>query len=158
MAMKRWIPTKKFNPWLHLVYQKGRVMKHFPGFKCTLCARHGILECVGDIQPCPDCDTYKIRIKLAKEGVPTVKIIAPAIHPEAAIHMYANGSLCLYDHREQPWWVDDNIHEKIIPWTAEWLVYYELYKLDGVWLGPEAPHGATLKKPQKAGSVSRAAA
>jgi len=35
----------------------------------------------------------------------------------------------------------DNIHEKIIPWIAEWLVFYELYRICGKWLGPEAPHG-----------------
>lgn len=45
--------------------------------------------------------------------------------------------------------VSDNLHDKIIPWTAEWLVYYELFKLDGKWLGPEAPHGLAAKKPQE---------
>lgn len=59
--------------------------------------------------------------------------------------MYGDGRLCLYDYREQPWRDGDNIHEKIIPWTAEWLVFYELYLIRGKWLGPEAVHGAEGK-------------
>jgi hypothetical protein len=43
----------------------------------------------------------------------------------------------------------DFIHEKIIPWTAEWLVYYEIFKRTGQWIGPEAPHGSEEKEPQK---------
>jgi hypothetical protein len=39
----------------------------------------------------------------------------------------------------------DNLHQKIIPWIAEWLVYYELYLICGKWLGPEAPHGPNGK-------------
>ena len=63
--------------------------------------------------------------------------------------MYANGTLCLYKPTDDPWKPSDNIHEKIIPWTAEWLVFYELYLMCGKWLGPEAPHVALEKNPQK---------
>jgi hypothetical protein len=63
--------------------------------------------------------------------------------------MYSSGDLCLYDFREQPWMATDNLHEKIIPWVAEWLVYYELFLLTGKWLGPEAPHGGDIKSPQE---------
>jgi hypothetical protein len=148
MATKKFIPIKKHDPWLHLVRQKVLVEKHFPCFACALQVRPGVLDCTGEIQPCPECDTYKVHISLTKDGVPRVKIMSPIIQPRAAIHMYSNGTLCLYDHRDQPWMVDDNLYEKIIPWTAEWLVYYELFKLDGKWLGPEAPHGNAPKKPQ----------
>ena len=64
--------------------------------------------------------------------------------------MYRDGTLCLYDFRVQPWSSWDNIHEKIIPWTAEWLVFYELYLMCGKWLGPEAPHGDGEKEAEKA--------
>ena len=59
--------------------------------------------------------------------------------------MYGNGPLCLYDPRETPWQRMDNVHQKIIPWIAEWLVYYELYLIYGKWLGPEALHGPNGK-------------
>ncbi len=32
------------------------------------------------------------------------------------------------------------IDDTIIPWTAEWLVFYELWKDTGTWQGAEAPH------------------
>lgn len=150
MATKRFIPIKGQDPWLHLVRQKSLVERNFPCFSCTLSVHPSELVCTGEIQPCPECDTYKVQITLTKGGVPRVRIVSPRIEPRAAIHMYSNGTLCLYDHREQPWKVDDNLHEKIIPWTAEWLVYYELFKLDGKWLGPEAPHRNSPKRPQTA--------
>jgi hypothetical protein len=34
------------------------------------------------------------------------------------------------------------LHETIIPWTAEWLVSYELYLTTGKWLGSSAVHTA----------------
>lgn len=55
--------------------------------------------------------------------------------------MYNDGALCLYEPRATPWKSSDSLHEKIIPWTAEWLVFYELFLICGKWLGPEAPHG-----------------
>ncbi len=64
--------------------------------------------------------------------------------------MYLNGSLCLFDPRVSPWKGSYNLHETIIPWTAEWLVFYELYKIHGKWLGPEAPHDPKEpKEPQR---------
>ena len=40
------------------------------------------------------------------------------------------------------------IHETIIPWTAEWLVFYELWQLTGEWYGAASPHGTNGKKQQ----------
>jgi len=101
-----------------------------------------MLRCEGVIVPSDGCDTYRIRILYPQFGVPTVRIREPEIAPSREIHMYRDGSLCLYKPAEQPWKITDLIHEKIIPWTAEWLVFYELYLLCGKWLGPEAEHDA----------------
>lgn len=30
--------------------------------------------------------------------------------------------------------------ESVLPWTAEWLFYYEMWHVTGEWGGPEAPH------------------
>jgi hypothetical protein len=32
------------------------------------------------------------------------------------------------------------IADTIIPWTAEWLYFYEKWLEDGIWWGHEAPH------------------
>jgi len=129
------------------VVQKALVEKHYSCFKCK--HSHRLLECEGFITPSEDCATYRIAISYEQNGVPRVRIKDPHINPSPDIHMYGNGSLCLYLPAEDPWKVSDNIHEKIIPWTAEWLVFYELYQICGKWLGPEAPHGVGEKKQQR---------
>lgn len=54
--------------------------------------------------------------------------------------MYKDGTLCLYDWREQPWQKHWHLHETIIPWTSEWLVFYEIWLLTGKWRGRSADH------------------
>lgn len=140
------INSNRATEYRHFVLQKHLVEKHFTCFRCTL--HRNVLECAGEITPSVHCDTYKIAIRYPLNGIPRVKIRRPEI--SKPVHMYRDGSLCLYDYREQPWSTADNIHETIIPWTAEWLVFYELYLLCGKWLGPEAPHGTEEKEPEKA--------
>lgn len=132
----------------HHVAQKHLVEKYFPRFRCRL--HKGILTCVGNITPSEHCNTYRIEIRLNLGGVPMVRILEPGILPEIyrRVHIYRNGTLCLYDPRERPWSNRDNLHETVIPWTAEWLVYYELFLISGEWHGPEAPHGDQPKEPQ----------
>jgi len=139
MAKIRWISRDRGVDYRRFVIQKALIEKHFPCFKCRLSHRH--LECEGFITPSENCDTYRVAISYDQDGVPKVRIKEPQITPLASIHMYRTGALCLYQPAEDPWKTSDNIHEKIIPWTAEWLVFYELYLMCGKWLGPEAPHG-----------------
>ncbi|HWX23034.1 MAG TPA: hypothetical protein VN578_24290 [Candidatus Binatia bacterium] len=54
--------------------------------------------------------------------------------------MYSDCKLCLYDWRDQPWQDKWHLHETVIPWAAEWLVFYELLLLTGKWHGPSALH------------------
>jgi len=129
--------------------QKLLVEKHFPGFRCVL--RNNVLECVGNITPSEFCTSYRIAIRYKKDGIPATRILDPEIPRDlyGRVHIYQTGTLCLFDHREQPWLRMDNLHEKIIPWTAEWLVFYEIFLLCGKWLGAEAPHSKEEKVPQQ---------
>ncbi|MCB1100464.1 MAG: hypothetical protein KDN22_33175 [Verrucomicrobiae bacterium] len=122
----------------HFVMQKALIQKHFECFHCEFNSRK--LTCTGEITPAEGCDPYTIRIDYSPGMTPKVWVLRPKIKPRPEIHMYREGCLCLYHPPEDPWLRTDNIHEKIIPWTAEWLVYYELYLLHGKWLAPEAPH------------------
>jgi len=149
MAKKPWISRDCGADYRRFVIQKPLIEKYFPCFKCLLSRRH--LECEGLITPSKGCASYRIVISYEQDGVPRVKIREPQITPSSTIHMYDNGALCLYKPAETPWKLSDNVHEKIIPWTAEWLVFYELYLMCGKWLGPEAPHDLTGKAQQKKG-------
>lgn len=123
----------------HFVVQKLLLDKTFPEFQCSL--RCGLLECVGVIQPSHDSEKYTVQIRHTEWGLPEVRILKPKIMPCTKIHMYRNGTLCLYHPPTQPWSGVNDLHKTIIPWTAEWLVYYELYLSEGKWLGPEVQHG-----------------
>ena len=150
MAKISWISRDRGADYRRFVIQKALVEKHFPCFKCRLSHRH--LECEGFITPSINCATYRVAISYDQDGVPRVKIREPQITPSASIHMYSNGVLCLYEPAETPWKSADDLHKKIIPWTAEWLVFYELYLICGKWLGPEAPHGIGGKAQQNCSS------
>ena len=143
MAARRWINPDRAAEYRLFLRQKSLIEQYFPCFKCHLYGNR--LTCKGRIIPSEDCDEYLIRIRYDYEKVPRVEIIEPTIEPSPKIHIYGCGALCLCDPRQTPWRRLNNVHETIIPWTAEWLVYYELYLIRGKWLGPEAPHEASGK-------------
>ena len=131
------------------VLQKQLVERHFPVFTCEL--RNNVLQCVGSIVPSEHCGSYRIGIRYKKGGIPEVRVRDPIIPREhySRAHIYREGSLCLFDHRDRPWSAMDDLHATIIPWTAEWLVLYELFLVCGKWLGPETAHGTSPKEPQE---------
>jgi hypothetical protein len=142
------IPRSRSQQSSHFVREKSLIEKYYPGFNCSV--RRNLLVCHGIIVPADGCESYHVTIKYRFDREPHVWITEPAIRPSAACHMYEeDGSLCLYDHRESPWHEDMMVHQTIIPWTAEWIVFYELWKLTGEWLGPAAPHGSGGKTREK---------
>ena len=124
----------------HFVAQKYLIEKHFPAFRCRL--HRGHLECVGDICPSPESTTYTVRIRYSEWGIPEVRVLAPVIRPRPEIHMYKDGRMCLYHPPTQPWSSRKDLHSTILKWTAEWVLYHELFLTEKRWLGPEVPHGS----------------
>ncbi len=122
----------------HFILEKNRLKKYFPFLNCTLQGNQ--LTCRGSITPSEGCCTYKIKFVYKKGKTPQVYIVNPPIEPHSKYHVYKDGSLCLFDPRVASWSSDMMAHETIIPWTAEWLVFYELWKDTGTWQGAEAPH------------------
>ena len=47
---------------------------------------------------------------------------------------------CLYHKTDLAWDTSYNLYDTIIPWTHEWIVFYELYLITGEWLHPFVPH------------------
>lgn len=48
--------------------------------------------------------------------------------------------LCLYYPRYNEWSNDMFLSETVIPWTIDWLYYYELWRITGKWLGGGIEH------------------
>ena len=84
--------------------------------------------------------TYQVVVNYKMSESPKVFVTEPQL--ERPPHLYDDGSLCLYYPKDvgKRWERNSKIAETIIPWTALWLHYYELYLETGEWLGPEAPH------------------
>ena len=89
----------------------------------------------------PDYATkYRLRIWYRSQREHKLFIIKPKIAPSPAIHMYSDGSLCLYyppdiSPLRRLW-----IHKDLMPMAALWVCHYEQWLVNGhIWKGREAP-------------------
>jgi len=127
------------DPYPMCFRQKRSIEEKFDCFVCRIIS-HGKLRCYGAIRPDEDSPCYKVQIDYVPGRDPTVEVLSPKIIMNSKTHVYRDGHLCLYFPRDGRWKESDLISEKLIPWTSEWLVYYELFLISGEWEGPEAPH------------------
>ena len=123
-----------------LITESALIQKHFPFIRTRIIGNR--LVCRGHMQPSESSTIYRVELVYRPWNAPEVRILNPKIKPERHLHFYRDGTLCLYDWREQPWHNESNLAGTVIPWTAEWLLYYELFLLTGKWLGREATHSA----------------
>ena len=94
----------------------------------------------GILTPTPLSRDYTVRITYSIGGLPRVVIVDPPLVPDEnglLPHFYREGSLCLHEAHE--WNGSMLIGDSIIPWAAEWLAHYELWKWSGQWYGDGGP-------------------
>ena len=140
MTQRPSIPRARENPLL----QRAAVKAAFPQFRWRI-TRAGGVEWRGTLQPTPESPAYEVRIIHEPDQRPMVYIDRPAISSDAS-HRYSDGSLCLYWPEEWSWTARESLAATVIPWTAYWLYYYELWLKTGEWLGPSSPHGLGTRK------------
>jgi hypothetical protein len=131
--------TKSNNGQVSLAVQDFHIKRLFNGFHTRQLKRGYECSWYGSLQPGLDCIAYQIVIHYRLGGTPKVTVKSPEIK-DAAPHRYKDKSLCLFKSDEQPWRGSELIAETIIPWTASWLYYYELWLDTDQWYGPEANH------------------
>jgi len=108
----------------------------FPQVTPTI--RGNTLTWKGVITPTPMARDYTIRITYRLGQYPAVIVIDPPLQPDqdgVLPHFYREGSICL--HEASQWDGSMFIADTILPWTAEWLAHYELWKRAGRWHGDE---------------------
>lgn len=110
---------------------------HFPNFDYQRTGNKPTWN--GTLQPFPTSPPYGVRITYSMPTAPSVSIVFPELRADAP-HLYPDGSLCLYYPLDFSWTPDKLIACTIVPWTALWLAFYELWLETGQWHGPEAPH------------------
>ncbi len=144
-----------------------RLWPDFDGLK----APNGLLCWYGPLRP--KAQKYFVEIywhpKLLDR--PHVIIAEPAIKPIAE-NEYENiphlifkstdpqrSALCLFDPDGNEWTPCDLIAETTVCWTAEWLIYYELWHLTGEWLAPSVGYESVghIMKAVEAETLEKAA-
>lgn len=104
----------------------------------------------GTLQPSPMSSTYLVRIAYDGASRPVVEVLDPLLRPrgrQPIPHRFSDGSLCLYT--PGGWRPSESIAATIIPWAAEWLLYYEAWQVTGQWLGGGEHPVASPRKGQR---------
>lgn len=139
---------------LRVKEQDRRIRAVFPEFKLQLDAGWiGVWQ--GPLTPI--MRRYRIRVTYFRRRMfdswtlgndyAGVQIVDPVVGldprgtGERPPHIYSNKTdpqnpwLCLYDPRERLWRPDESIAETIIPWTCDWLFFFEGWLTTGKWEG-----------------------
>ena len=106
----------------------------FPGTKAII--RRSKLTWLGRITPSPLSLTYVVRVgyKLGKR--PDVNVVEPELQfrdGEKPPHLFPGEQLCLCLPGE--WDGSMLLANTLLPWSAEWLLHYEIWLATGEWCG-----------------------
>jgi hypothetical protein len=135
--------------------QDAEIRRLFPDF-CLTAHADWIAVWEGPLRPASK--TYRVRIVHFRRtifegwtlanGYVTVHVVAPLVGAEMLAketllpHIYWNHrnpawpALCLWDPAEMFWTPEMSIATTIIPWTSEWLLFFEYWQISGEFLGP----------------------
>lgn len=108
----------------------------FPGSTIKVRANAFVWE--GALRPTSTSHCYRVRISYARGDWPQVRVLSPTLDTrlgERLPHVFREGTLCL--HTEDDWRPSMLLADTILPWTCEWLFYYELWLATGAWYGNE---------------------
>tara|TARA_R110001592_G_scaffold22786_1_gene90291 strand:+ start:2225 stop:2686 length:462 start_codon:yes stop_codon:yes gene_type:complete len=136
--------AKRLDPAVHHLF----LVKHNPNGESKV--SRGRLLWEGYLTPTPLSQTYKVRIRYRPGDTPDVQVLEPKLRTsdhENLPHIYPGDRLCLYYPGE--WNGSEQIGETIIPWVAEWLYHYEIWRATGTWSGGgEHPKVKSRNKPR----------
>jgi hypothetical protein len=141
-------PPRPVQP-VTLALQDLHVRQRFPGFSYRRVGGEVIWR--GSLQPRATSPAYRVGVSYRVGWIPEVRVLWPAL-ATGAPHLYSDGTLCLYWPKEWVWRSHELIAETIIPWTALWLFFYELWLDTGEWLGPSSHQTQASKSEGRDGS------
>jgi len=111
-----------------------------------------------EISPTPMSRTYRLQLTFQQGGSPEVRVLSPNIAELGSghgtiPHLYERAhpvKLCLYLPSTGEWHAGKIIAHTLIPWSAEWLFYFEAWLATGEWSGGgEHPQPKAEKKKKK---------
>lgn len=119
---------------LNIAVQALALRQLFPLSLIRVSAGHLLWR--GSVRPSEASDTYQLELEYRRRATPKVKVTAPDLVPNSdglLPHVWDTGHLCV--HRFGDWQPRLLLTRTFIPWSAEWLVYYELWRATGIWHG-----------------------
>jgi len=132
------VTIKKYK--ISLVAQAGKLQSYFPDSRYSI--MNNTLTWKGYLQPTDLSSKYLIKVIYQQEKHPDVYIIDPkplvlAQGKTKLEHVYDSKKqhLCIYYKKAKEWNETKFIANTIIPWTSEWLFYYEIWVATGTWYG-----------------------
>jgi hypothetical protein len=131
------------SPPIKIIAQLLQLRRMFPDSVGSI--RRDELRWRGNLQPTQISATYTIDLSFRIKQFPKVHVFnAPWRNGSAKRppHTYLDGSLCLYYPRANEFDSTMFLAQTIIPWTAEWLLHYELWlaSADHEWFGGGIVH------------------
>jgi len=120
--------------------QLSAIIEAFPDAK-ILRDRRDNFELEIDLQPSSLCEIYRIKIvyksNISVKVYVVDKVLKIAHNRKKLPHVYSSEKqqLCLYSPSKKEWKSTQYIVNTIVPWASEWLYYYELWLIDGMWYG-----------------------
>lgn len=83
---------------------------------------------------------YVFGLGLSKENIQQI----PHIFKSSSSIIEDKARICLYYNygQQREFVFGDSLKKTIIPWTKEWLYFYDLYQITGQWYGGGHPHAA----------------
>lgn len=123
------------NPAARSIAQQAFALRdRYPDGRVGL--RPDALRWRGELTPSTLSRDYTMELGYWLGGHPTVRVVTPILDGrlgESLPHVFRDDSLCLY-HNED-WSSSMLLADTIVPWTAEWLYFYELWVPGGDWYG-----------------------
>lgn len=101
----------------------------------------GVLRWTGSLQPTAVSPAYAASLTYQLGTPPHVYVLDPVLDPghrEQLPHVYEGNELCLYDFGD--WKPTMPLGRTVIPWTAEWLLHYEIWRTTDRWVGGGRTH------------------
>jgi hypothetical protein len=98
------------------------------------------LSWTGRLQPCELSRIYTVQITYTHGRYPVTRVLDPQLETTEKgflPHTYSDKTLCLHDAGQ--WAEHMLIVDTIVPWSAEWLLHYEIWLATGEWLGDHDP-------------------
>lgn len=124
------------SPPISLAAQQGHLLRRYPDSRVV--RRRERLIWSGMLTPAEYTATYDLLIDHQIGKPPLVYVIRPRlrlVNGQGLPHVYPLNTLCLFlGNRE--WHESIPIADTLVPWTSEWLLFYELWlATGGEWLG-----------------------